>query len=182
MGLTGAIHPRLSRFRTTCSVVGPICPGTTPTPDVSGSSSGPSAASRHLTHPLTTCAQGCSNTSLWRPPPNLGETGCAGGYWAAQNSARSCAWRRSTSSPLSLRVRRLRHIGCVADSETFVSQKLRLPQDCRRPRIADSGKERSVVHPSRRSSDRGARGAVIPTYLEKTVLVRFLTLSHPHSS
>ena len=119
--------------------------------DVSGSSSGPSAASHQLARPLTTCAHGCSATSSWRHPPTVDVTGCAGGYWAAPTSTRSRAWRRSTSSPLSRRVRRPRHIGRVVGSEKkFVSQKLRLPQDRRRPRVADSREERSGARPSRR--------------------------------
>jgi hypothetical protein len=127
--------------------------------DVLGSSFGRSAASRQLVRPLTTCARGCSATSFWRHPPTSGETGCAGGYWAARTSTRSRAWRRNTFSPLSRRVRRLYHIGRVISSDKFVSPKLRLPQDHRHPRVADSRKERSAARPSRRPPVIVARAA-----------------------
>jgi hypothetical protein len=127
--------------------------------DVLGSSSGPSVASRQLARPPTTCAHGCSATSSWRHPPTSGGTGCAGGYWAARMSSRSRAWRRNISSPLSRRVRRPRHIDRIVGSEKFVSQKLKLSQDRRHPRVADSREERSVARPSRRPPVIVARAA-----------------------
>lgn len=172
----------MSRFQTTFSVVGPIRPGTTPIHDASGSSSGPLAANRQLARPLTTCAHGCSATSSWRHPPTVDVTGCAGGYWAAPTSTRSCAWRRSTSSPLSRRVRRPRHIGRVVGSEKIRFPKVKASAGPSSP--LRGGLERRALGGSSISTpagDRGAGGAALSTYQEKRMLVRFHTPSHPHS-
>jgi hypothetical protein len=70
-------------------------------------------------------------------------------------------------------------------SEHFVfPQKLRRPQDHRRPRrVADSGKELVVARPSRRRLVIVARAApLFPPIRRRGCSCAFLTPSHPHSS
>ena len=118
VGLTGAIRPRLSHFRTTCSVVKHIHLGTLHSPNVSGSSSGQSAASRPPEQPLTTRLAGA------RPPHPGGPLRARAGLGVWENTGlRRRARARTPGLEVHLHICRrvcvvLRHIVCVAGSES----------------------------------------------------------------